>query len=437
MKQHTDALHPLVIREVTPWVDGGTTDEATRNWIRAIRQGFHESEPSPEKIRFLAERLVSKKSTGTLVYDPSLGEDPEFGASFPIATFESFTGELNLSGSAGDGGGAVACDMITGVSVNPTHRRRGILRTVMHEHLREAAERTPVAALTVSEGAIYGRFGFAPTSVWDDLEIETAGAQIVGEPTGEIRYVPVERLKELAPEVSQAFHRRAFGAIYQRDCAVRGLTGEDHEGLAGEMGKRRALIHLDEHGAIDGCATYSHGGWEEAERPYTLEVFDLVGATPEAEREMWRHFVALDLVDRIKHRNRSAFTRLFFRNPRSVKVTGREDFVWWRLLDLPAVFARLPYLSDGQARFTVEDPVGIVSGAYELTVTDGTGRLERCEDDDAGVRLGVGPLTEVIAARASLEGLAAVGLCEGRPEDIRSLGALLRFSGSAQCLIGF
>src|SRR5258705_586693 len=48
------------------------------------------------------------------------------------------------------------------VAVQPTHRRRGILRDLMRLQLTELYETRaePVAALTASEPVIYGRFGY-------------------------------------------------------------------------------------------------------------------------------------------------------------------------------------------------------------------------------------------------------------------------------------
>ena len=72
-------------------------------------------------------------------------------------------------------GGCTEALGLTWVSVEITHRRRGILRALIERQLREAAARgVPVAVLTASEASIYGRFGFgvatrAATRVIDRL----------------------------------------------------------------------------------------------------------------------------------------------------------------------------------------------------------------------------------------------------------------------------
>jgi len=58
-------------------------------------------------------------------------------------------------------GGEIACGGVTVVGVYPTHRRRGVLRSMMDEQLRDVHEREePIAALWASEETIYGRFGY-------------------------------------------------------------------------------------------------------------------------------------------------------------------------------------------------------------------------------------------------------------------------------------
>src|SRR6202044_1050173 len=51
---------------------------------------------------------------------------------------------------------------VTAVSVLPSHRRRGVLRSLMHRQLADIAARgeEPVAALWASETPIYGRYGY-------------------------------------------------------------------------------------------------------------------------------------------------------------------------------------------------------------------------------------------------------------------------------------
>jgi predicted acetyltransferase len=69
-----------------------------------------------------------------------------------VATFGTHSLQLTVPGGSLPTGGT------TLVTVLPTHRRQGLLRTLMTEHLAELHERNePLAALWASESSIYER----------------------------------------------------------------------------------------------------------------------------------------------------------------------------------------------------------------------------------------------------------------------------------------
>src|SRR4029078_4303769 len=86
-----------------------------------------------------------------------------------LSTGRNFSMELTVPGGA-----SVPLAGVSAVAVFPTHTRRGILRSMMTAMLDDAVARAePVAGLTASEGAIYGRFGFGVTVRSFLLEVET------------------------------------------------------------------------------------------------------------------------------------------------------------------------------------------------------------------------------------------------------------------------
>src|SRR5215475_9862834 len=69
-------------------------------------------------------------------------------------------------------GGSLPCAGVTAVGVHPTHRRRGVLRSMMDAQLRDVHERgEPIAALWASEETIYCRFGYGIASWAGDLKV--------------------------------------------------------------------------------------------------------------------------------------------------------------------------------------------------------------------------------------------------------------------------
>ena len=72
-----------------------------------------------------------------------------------VATAGIYTRDMTVPGGPQPVAG------VTVVSVQPTHRRRGLLTAMMRRQFAGMHEeqREPVAALWASEGGIYGRFG--------------------------------------------------------------------------------------------------------------------------------------------------------------------------------------------------------------------------------------------------------------------------------------
>ncbi|NEE52354.1 GNAT family N-acetyltransferase, partial [Streptomyces sp. SID8455] len=87
------------------------------------------------------------------------------------------------------GGAAVPAAGVTAVSVAGTHRRRGLLRTMMRRQLDDVRSwGEPLAVLTASEPAIYGRFGYGSATRAMSLDVDTARVQLELPPgTDEVR----------------------------------------------------------------------------------------------------------------------------------------------------------------------------------------------------------------------------------------------------------
>ena len=78
-------------------------------------------------------------------------------------------------------GGSLPCAGVTAVGVQPTHRRRGVLRSMMDAQLRDVHERgEPIAALWASEETIYGRFGYGLASWAGELKVPARVGRVLG-----------------------------------------------------------------------------------------------------------------------------------------------------------------------------------------------------------------------------------------------------------------
>jgi len=105
-----------------------------------------------------------------------------------VATFGSFDFDLTVPG------GTLPMAGTTIVTVQPTHRRQGLLTKMMGMHLEQAIERDqPLAGLWASETAIYGRFGYGQAANAVDLTVPTDRVALPeGPSTDTVRLIDAE-----------------------------------------------------------------------------------------------------------------------------------------------------------------------------------------------------------------------------------------------------
>ena len=131
-----------------------------------------------------------------------------------VGTIRSWGTQLTVPGGAQLPGSAVA-----GVTVRPTHRRRGILSALMAAELAGARERGDVVALLhASEYPIYGRFGFGPATQATTWTVETSKARIPGAARlGAVRLAAATtESRDTLRGIFEAWRRRQAGEIWRR-----------------------------------------------------------------------------------------------------------------------------------------------------------------------------------------------------------------------------
>src|SRR3981189_332361 len=110
------------------------------------------------------------------------------------------------------GGAAIPTAGITVVGVLPTHRRRGVLRTLMKEQLEDCRKRGDLAAyLWASVGTIYGRFGYGLASQIGAIALakDRSGFAVPFHARGRVRLVDLEEAARTFPPLyEQVFAQR-------------------------------------------------------------------------------------------------------------------------------------------------------------------------------------------------------------------------------------
>ena len=258
-------------------------------------------------------------------------------------------------------GGWLPTAGIANVSVQPTHRRRGLLRLTMERQLRDIHERgEPLAALRTTESGIYGRFGFGIASFQEDWAIDRRHAAFARSPCirGACRLVDPDRAAELFPWV------------YSRVGRVRAGMARRNTGL---WDLRLRDIEVERRGG----SPYFHVvyGGPEAEgyvlyrvQGDTLVVHELVDATDEAHAALWRFCLDADLIATIEAINQPVDDPLLWMlaDPRRLRRRPR-DGLWLRLIDVPAALSARRYARDGRVVIEVSDPfLSWNQGRYRL-----------------------------------------------------------------------
>ncbi len=200
----------------------GEPDERTKGYFASTSVGFHDSRSTDEALKKRVQRAIDDDRRLTAVYAESEYEYA-LDSGIPVATFAWFEKLVNVGG-----GRLVPAHLITWVTVRPTHRRRGLLRSMMTTDLAEAkAAGYPFAALTATEGGIYSRYGFGVATWSHAIEVDTSpGFQMIREPDRRVEMCLPSVLRELAPKIYGEFMRTSPGAMERRQTYIERATGD-------------------------------------------------------------------------------------------------------------------------------------------------------------------------------------------------------------------
>jgi predicted acetyltransferase len=326
-----------------------------------------------------------------------------------VATSRNYSLELTVPG-----GTRLPAAGISAVTVRPTHRRRGLLRSMMRALLDDASRRNePLAMLTASEGAIYARFGFGITSRTMSIELDRRDVEFARpRPDGTLRMLEPDEAAKLEPEVFARVHRTYPGAVSRPDAWWRDEQWDNR------LGVRFDVVYEAPDGRVHGYACYAiRPHFEGAFAINRLSVRDLVAATPTAMHALWRYLCEVDLVRTIGDPGAPLDLALpwMLTSNRAVRIRGVADAVWHRLLDVPAALGARTYPQTGHLGLVVRDefrPGGRADGAFTL---DATGAEPVVHDGgDPDLACDVGALSAAWLGGVRWTTLAAAGLVEER-----------------------
>ncbi|MFF1419414.1 GNAT family N-acetyltransferase [Streptomyces sp. NPDC058280] len=223
-----------------------------------------------------------------------------------VGTAGAFSFRLSVPGGA-----LVPTAGVTMVSVAATHRRRGILTSMMRRQLDEVrALGEPLAVLTASEPVIYGRFGYGIATQQLSAEIDTSRVRIaVPEGSDDVR------IRRVTPDDRAV--RDACEAVYAKDVAGRpGMVARppgwerlpvvDADQEKDGMSPLQCVL-AERHGEVVGFALFRiKPEWDGSGPRGTIELRDVHAPDPVAYAALWRFLFDIDLTSTVRARNRPA-----------------------------------------------------------------------------------------------------------------------------------
>jgi predicted acetyltransferase len=316
---------------------------------------------------------------------------------------------------------------VTWVGVLPTHRRRGLLTSLMTQLLGDLHERgEAVAALWASEGAIYQRFGYGPAA-WDIAMTIPSRAPFT-------RTVTTDGVALAAPDaaVLAPIHERVAATTpgwFARDDAWWSYRLFDPESRRSGASPLRCVLAGD-----DGYALYStKQEWSNGGSSSTVHVRELVASNPEVRARLWRYLLDLDLMKTVKTHLTAVDEPLLhlLAEPRAT-VPVLKDNLWVRLVDVAAALSARSYATDVDVVLEVSDET-CPWNAGRLRLTGGLdGATCTATTDEAEVAVRATDLGAAYLGGTTLTSRAAAGhVTELRPGALAHASTAFGWAGPA------
>ena len=407
------------------------TDEEFAAYHAVAEHAFHTGPPAERDMPRMLRRFEADRSLAA--FDPALP-----ASAGPVGTAGADSFRMCVPGGA-----AVPTAGVTAVSVLPTYRRRGILRSLMRRQLADiAAGAEPIAALWASETPLYGRYGYGRASMQATFRFRRGEGALAPTAPADSRL----RLRIAEPAVVAAELAKVHDAVlaaqpgfFSRNDAwwerVLHDAPEDRQGFS----PQRCLLAEDDSGPR-GYALYAAENrlFDDTFLPDgRLVVRELFAADPAAGAALWRDLLSRDLLSEIVARLRSFDDPVLYQlhDPRRARLQV-ADGLWVRVIDLPKALTSRRYSC----------PLDVVLGVTDELLPDNAGRWRlraggtsggvTCErtGDGADVALDIRELGAAYLGGTRLGALAAAGLVtELRPGTLAPLSAAMSWDPAPWC----
>lgn len=323
---------------------------------------------------------------------------------------------------------------VSWAGVLPTHRRRGILRSLIDRQLHDVHARgEPLAVLWASESSIYGRYGYGravPTLGWT---IETTHSRFVSPPERAGAIALLEKKDAWAPmqDVYEDVRPRLPGFVsrtqghWEHQFQLENPAAPPYI-FAVHFGSR-----VDGGERADGYVAYQLHAPEWEDEPAglpagRLTVRELVASTPRAYAALWDYVFSTDLVQQVTATHRPVDEPLVHMLHDARRLQGIvTDAIWLRIVDtVPALEGRRYATSDTFTIEVIDDLCPWNDGRWQL-LTDPVDPVCKQTGAAPDITVPASSLAAIYMGASTLTGLSFAGLA-----DEHTPGALARIDAA-------
>lgn len=269
----------------------------------------------------------------------------------------------------------LTADALTGVTVAATHRRRGLLSSMLGTSLQAAKDRgDALSILVAAEWPIYGRFGYSAAvyGVGYTYHPRRRNAALAPPPAGSVRRVEPAELRDIAPAVFDAARRLRPGHVDRRHpWWDKRLNVDGYE----PIGKQPSWYLHEGPDGPDGLLAWSPTrDFDLVGAMGAIEVNEFVAANDTAYRDLWAFLAGIDVIDEVFLDDRPVDEPIRWALPDGRALAHKHVFdkLWVRLLDVPAALSARAYAIPGRVVLDVvdDDFGGFAAGRYALEASD-------------------------------------------------------------------
>ncbi|WP_460065670.1 GNAT family N-acetyltransferase [Streptomyces sp. YKOK-I1] len=326
----------------------------------------------------------------------------------PVGTAGAFDFRLTVPGGA-----SVPAAGVTMVGVSATHRRRGLLTSMMRRQLDDVrAWGEPLAVLTASEPVIYGRFGYAAATFGLHAEIDTGRVRLsVPAGTDDVRLTYADPRATLD----------TCEAVYARTVTLRpGMLDrrpgwEELAVLAAEAERDGAsplqCVLAEREGRVTGYVRFRvRPQYTDSGHNGQVQLQDLVSLDPVSEAALWRFLFGIDLTSSLKVRGRPLDEAWQYQvsDIRRCELRVRDQ-LYVRLVDLGAALQARTYQAPVDVVLEVEDAFCPWNAGRWRLSGDPKGAVCERTTDAADLAVSVRELGAAYLGGVSLAALGAAG----------------------------